>query len=75
VRSESTGEVLILDRDGRSINVPSFTQPRAFAFSPDERWIAVASRASIYLLRTDRRNPRLYDLGIDATDVGWIPAL
>jgi hypothetical protein len=70
LREANSGDVLLFDRDGRSVEVPPLTMPHAFTFSPDSRWLAVATRASVYFFALD--HARVFQVGITAADVGWI---
>jgi hypothetical protein len=72
VRSHA-GRVHLFDRDGARLTVPDLTEQRAFAFSPDERWTAIATRASVYVFRTGSENPRVHRIGISARDLAWRP--
>lgn len=71
--ADDTGTVLT--RIGRSIELPQdIPTPLAVAFSADERWLAVATGASIFLVPT-LRNPdgRVLRLPIGARDLVWEP--
>lgn len=46
-------------------------QIRAVAWSPDERWAALAADASVYVFRPGELQPRLRRLSIDARDLAW----
>jgi hypothetical protein len=72
--ADDTGTILA--RIGRSIELPQdIPAPLAVAFSTDERWLAVATGASIYLVPTPR-NPdsRILRLPIEARDLVWEPS-
>ncbi|HXV33119.1 MAG TPA: hypothetical protein VD769_03830 [Gaiellaceae bacterium] len=75
---ESGGRVAVVDADGRtrldSITIPA-PNAAAVAWSPDERWTAIASRWSVYLLPTADivagRTPRSIRLPLAARDLAW----
>ena len=58
----------------RSADLPS-PSAHAVAWSPDERWVAVGSRWSVYLLRmadlAADRQPRIIRLPLAAGDLAW----
>jgi hypothetical protein len=68
---------ILMRSDGRSWALPrTLGILHVFAFSPDERWLAVGTRASVYLISvTDvERNeptPRINRVPILATDLVW----
>jgi hypothetical protein len=72
VRSDS-GQIHLFDADGMRTAVPALTEQRGFAFSPDERWTAIATRASVYVFRTGSESPRLHRVGITASELAWRP--
>jgi hypothetical protein len=59
------------DRDGRQIVFPPLRDVRALAWSPDERWTAVATRHSVYVFRTNEGEARVRRLPIEARDLAW----
>jgi hypothetical protein len=61
----------LYDRSGGSLPLPQLTGPHALAWSPDDSWLAVATRASIYLFRPGAADLRLERLPIFARDLGW----
>jgi hypothetical protein len=80
---ETGRHVAVVDDRGRSL-LPGPGDPpgdlpwpsgHAVAFSPDERRLAVATRWSVYLLRTAdlvaERSPRLIRLPLAARDLDW----
>jgi hypothetical protein len=75
---ENGGRVAVVDSDGRtrldSITIPA-PNAVAVAWSPDERWTALASRWSVYLLPTEDieagRAPRTIRLPLAARDLAW----
>jgi hypothetical protein len=65
--------VQLYDRDGETVPLPQLVEPRAVAWSPDESWLAVATRASIYVFRPDAAELGLRRLPIEAYDLAWRP--
>jgi hypothetical protein len=64
----------LLNRDGgysAQWSPPSLNNVVALAWSPDERWRAVATRTSIYLFERYLEQPRIFRLPIAAADVTW----
>jgi hypothetical protein len=61
---------LVLRRDGSQAHLPRLADPHALAWSPDGRWLAVATHASVYLLRIDGRG-RLIRVPLVARDLAW----
>lgn len=68
----------VLRSDGSRLELP-VGGVRAIAWSPDERWAALGTRASIVLVRTaeverfdaGHRPPRLHRLPLSARDLAW----
>ena len=75
VRSATTGGVWLLDRDGRLATLDRMrlwlVPATALAWSPDERWIAVAGRRSVYLVELRRDVSRAVRLPLAAVAVDW----
>jgi hypothetical protein len=71
VRSEQSEGVRLFDRRGNPMMIPPLREARAFAFSPDERWLAVATRSDVFVFRTGSANPRVLELGLTANDLAW----
>jgi hypothetical protein len=75
---ETGRRVTIVSRSGAQLlgaaDLPS-PDAHALAWSPDERWVAVASRWSVYLLRVADlaadRQPRIIRLPLVARDLAW----
>jgi hypothetical protein len=74
VRAPSGG-VYVLDRDGRFALPGRFRFPLletyAVAWSPDDRWTALATRGTVYLLETDPAAREVIDLPIRARALEW----
>ena len=62
---------LLFDRDGRPRSVPFFVGFRSLAWSPDERWAAVATEEGVHLFPTAARSGRVERLPIVARDLAW----
>jgi hypothetical protein len=74
---EGSPQVSILTRSGRQLggaNAPA-GNARAVSWSPDERWTAIATQWSVYLVRTSdllaQRESRSIRLPITARDLAW----
>jgi hypothetical protein len=69
----------VMDASGSSWQLPrTLDVMRIFGFSPDERWLAVGTRASLYLvsvvdLQRSEPQPRIDRVPILATDLVWEP--
>jgi hypothetical protein len=58
--------------DGTTVQLPRLTGVRATAIAPDGRWLAIASRASVHLVRVaSGPGVRVVDLPLRARDVAW----
>jgi hypothetical protein len=75
---DASGEVAIVTRSGRQLMGPGdLPSPatHAVAWSPDERWTAVATRWSVFLLPTsdleEGRRPRIIRLPLAVGDLAW----
>jgi hypothetical protein len=71
---------LLLRSDGSRVSLPDWLRDvRAIELSPDDRWVAIASRGGVYLIRTweldlfDRvsRSPQSIRLPFVARDLAW----
>ncbi|HSK16248.1 MAG TPA: hypothetical protein VK915_08765 [Gaiellaceae bacterium] len=71
VLSEAAGTVRILTSGGREVPLPPLAAPRAVAWSPDERWTAVATRFGVHLFRTATPQGLVIPLPIAARDLDW----
>lgn len=71
---------LMRGRDGASWALPrSLGSVHVFAFSPDERWLAVGTRSSVYFvsvvdIERNEPEPRIDRVPITANDLVWQPA-
>lgn len=64
------GGLVVVDRRGDLVAIP-FRVARAIAWSPDERWTAVASPSTIFIWETGERAVRFVALPIRARDLAW----
>jgi hypothetical protein len=71
VRAEDPDAVLLFDRDGNALDRPSLTRAHALAWSPGERWTAVATDDGVEIWRTTAPNRPLRQVGIRAGDLAW----
>jgi hypothetical protein len=65
---------LFYDRDGGSLTPLPLTDIRAFDWSHDEAWVAVATPYDVYVARAENievNSERLRRLGIVAADLAW----
>jgi hypothetical protein len=66
----------IVSRGGGSIDAPqNLPDGRAVGFSPDERWLAYVTNASVYLIGTPQNSEpgRIIRLPVPAQDLVWEP--
>jgi hypothetical protein len=71
LNADASGERLIVVKDGRHVIFP-IRDAKALAWSPDERWLAVAGRRSVYAIRMLNRDLRIRRLPIAAIQIAWI---
>lgn len=58
--------------DGTTVHLPRLSGVRATAIAPDGRWVAVASRAAVHLVRVaSGPGVRIVDLPVRARDLAW----
>lgn len=67
---ERSGALVIVDRGGRSVHLP-VQRGRGIAWSPDERWVAVADEGGIRVFRADGSGPAPVRIPLPARDVLW----
>jgi hypothetical protein len=68
-RAEGSG-VLVIDADGRPVALPPFSDPLEISWSPDERWTAIATARSVFVLRT-ATGEAVQRLPVVARDLTW----
>jgi hypothetical protein len=62
----------VLDDKARPVHLPDAVQAsHAIAWSPNERWTAVATRASVYVFRTREPEGELIRIPITVRDLAW----
>lgn len=67
--------VVRVGRAPRNVTFPAgLTTVRAVAWSPGEQWLALATRASIWLLNLEEPGGPLIRLPIEAREIGWSAA-
>jgi hypothetical protein len=66
---------LLFDREGVSLAPLPLTEVRSFDWSPNERWLAVATPNDVYVVRAESlaldEEPSLRGLGFEAADLAW----
>jgi hypothetical protein len=65
------GGLSVYTSEGVLLSLPDLGEPHAIAWSPDERWTALATRASIYLFPTRRPQPPVVRIVAAARDLDW----
>jgi hypothetical protein len=66
----AAGTAFAVRADGPRLAIPdAFGEVRAVAWSPDERWLALAARGALALVRVGTETPRVLALPIDAADI------
>jgi hypothetical protein len=63
--------ITVFTRDGEPFSLPEVTNPHAIAWSPDERWTALATRWSIYVFRSDGSGATIRLPVAGARDLAW----
>jgi hypothetical protein len=64
--------LLWFDRDADRIAFPAAVRsPHAVTWSPDERWMALATAESVYIFRSDRPNERIIRIPLAVRDLDW----
>jgi hypothetical protein len=61
----------VFTREGRAVRLPRLTEAHAIAWSPGERWAAMATRASIFVFSTARPTGGLIRIPRTARDLDW----
>ena len=65
------GGLVIVDSSGAEIETPALTGYRAIAWSPDDRWAAVATDAGVLVFQPGAPGPPELELDLDANDLDW----
>jgi hypothetical protein len=64
--------LLWFDRDADPLAFPAAVRsPHAVTWSPDERWMALATAESVYVFRTDRSTERIIRIPLAVRDLDW----
>ncbi|HEY3070067.1 MAG TPA: hypothetical protein VGJ34_07090 [Gaiellaceae bacterium] len=81
IRPSSTGryfalmrpqDVQVFQTDGGEVQLPSASLPHAIAWSPDDRWTALATRYSIYVFPSERSDETIR-IPLAVRDLDWGP--
>lgn len=65
---------VVLVKDGAPRTLP-ISDAMAFAWSPDERWLAAAGETEVYLVRVLNRDMRIRRLPVAATQLAWVASV
>jgi hypothetical protein len=66
------GDLTVYTRDGGELTLPEGVQePRAVAWSPDERWTALATEVSVYLFPSERPEGPVLRIPLAVGDLDW----
>jgi hypothetical protein len=71
-RNQLGREFVMLDRSGRELALPRIANVRALAWSPDERWVALATRTTTSVARTGSREVVLR-IPLGGESLAWLP--
>ncbi len=61
----------VMIESGREVNTPRIVGYRALAWSPDERWVAIAADGGVFVYRPGAPGPPELELDLDAHDLAW----
>lgn len=61
----------VFTRDGRTVSVTIDSRPHAVAWSPDERWTAIATPRSVYVYRTESLSNVIARVPLAVRDLDW----
>ena len=64
-------QLVILDRFGSDVTTPPLAGYRAIAWSPDDRWSAVATDEGVLVFRPGEDGPPDLELDLDTRDLDW----
>jgi hypothetical protein len=65
------GSISVFTRDGDPVALPQGVIAYAIAWSPDERWTALATRASVYIFATEDPDGGLIRIPVSVRDLDW----
>jgi hypothetical protein len=71
-RSAAGREILMLDGSGREIPLPRIANTHALAWSPDERWLALMTRTTIFIARTGTQHV-VQQIPVGGEALAWLP--
>ena len=71
VLDRQRGRIRVFSADGSEIRLPEITNPRAIAWSPDERWTALATRWSVYIFPTRHPEGPVLRIPLRVRDLDW----
>ena len=63
--------VQVADLDGRGISLPDVAEPHAIAWSPDDRWTALATESKLFVFPTARTGGPLIGVPLAVRDLDW----
>lgn len=63
--------ITVFTREGEPFSLPDVTNPHAIAWSPDERWTALATRWSVYVFPSERTAATIRIPVAGARDLAW----
>jgi hypothetical protein len=71
----ASGALALWSREGDPVGLarPLAASARAIAWSPDEKWTAVATRGAVFLFPTETPRVPMVSLPIAARDLAWLP--
>lgn len=58
-------------RDGTAVELPRLPDAQAIAWSPDERWTALATPESVYVFRSERPEELVVRIPLEVNDLDW----
>jgi hypothetical protein len=65
----------LYDRDGGAVGIPAgIPGPLSVAWSPDDRWTALATAESVYVFPSERPESRLVRIPLAVNDLDWSEA-
>ncbi|MGH3114305.1 MAG: hypothetical protein ACRDOP_12670, partial [Gaiellaceae bacterium] len=65
------GSISVFTRNGDPVALPQGVTAYAIAWSPDERWTALATRASVYVFATEDPDSGLIRIPVSVRDLDW----
>jgi hypothetical protein len=71
-RSGAGRDLVVLDATGREVAFPRIANSRAVAWSPDEQWIAIATRTTTFIARTGTQNV-IRQIPVGGDSLAWLP--